>query len=532
MPRTLGQDQSISRYAEGVKHLNAPLQLLFLCNAFSVSGRFYQAPRVRRCAATLGYDVKHLRCIKGPNLFLSCCLGHNVPMPHRNLLLLLATTLISLACYARAEQNPYARYVAAGYSVIDRWSLQDAPDQQLFEGAMRGMIDVLHKSGDEHSDFIDEEQRDGFREGLSQQFGGVGVRIRLLGEPTLPTVVGPPEPGTPAFHADIRSGDSILAIDDQPTAEMEMADVLRLMRGPAKKPITLTIRHTGEENTHEVELVRAIITVDSIYGDLRDENGLWNFRLQEDPRIGYLRITKFGDKTETELARALAKLAEESLPNPIDALILDVRDNHGGALDAAVGISDLFLRAGRTIVTTRGRDQVTHERFVSTGNGGFTELPLAVLINHESASASEIVAACLQDYNRAVVIGQRTYGKGTVQRLMRIESGRSLLKLTSATYWRPSEQNIHRMPGDNEQATWGVRPNPGYEVLLDEQQYLEWRQYRRRRDLLGDNPDGPLAEQLNQEDGTLPPAYVDQALQHAVEHLQTQITEAVASEMD
>ncbi len=450
-------------------------------------------------------------------------------MPHRNLLLLFATTLIAFACYVRAEQNPYARYVAAGYSVIDRWSLQEASDQQLFEGAMRGMIDVLHKSGDEHSDFIDEQQRDEFSEDLSQQFGGVGVRIRLLGTPPLPTVVGPPVPGTPAFHADIRSGDTLLAIDSQSTDDMKMTDILRLMRGPAGKPLSLTVRHAGEENTeaktreastHDVKLVRAIITVDSIYGDLHDENGRWNFRLPDAPRIGYLRITKFGDKSEAELARALAELTSETAPNPIQALILDVRDNQGGALDAAVGITDLFLRAGQTIVTTRGRDQVPRDRFVSTGNGHYTKLPLAVLINQESASASEIVAACLQDYSRAVIIGQRTYGKGTVQRLRYIESGRSLLKLTSATYWRPSEKNIHRMPGDGPEATWGVRPNPGYEVLLNEREYLEWQQYRRRRDLLGDNPQGPLAQQLNQEDGTLPPDYVDQALQRAVEHLQ------------
>lgn len=443
-------------------------------------------------------------------------------MPHRNLLLLLATALISYACYVRAEQNPYARYVAAGYTVIDRWSLQDAPDQELFEGAMRGMIDVLRKSGDEHSAFVNAERRDGFREDLTQQFGGVGVRIRLLGDPTLPTIVGPPEPGTPAFHADIRSGDRIQAIDDQSTAEMTMDDVLRLMRGPVGKPVKLAVLHAGEVESTDVELERAMITVDSIYGDLRKENGQWNFRLTDDPSIGYVRITKFGDKTQAELTRVLAEVAGDNAEQPIQALILDVRDNYGGALDAAVGISDLFLRAGRTIVTTRGRDQVTRDRFVSTGSGGYTKLPLAVLINHNSASASEIVAACLQDYGRAVVIGQRTYGKGTVQQLMRIESGRSLLKLTSATYWRPSERNIHRMPDDDEQATWGVRPNPDFEVPLNEEQYLQWRKFRSRRDLLGDHPNSPLAEQLDKEDGALPATYTDDALERAVEYFTQQ----------
>ena len=455
-------------------------------------------------------------------------------MPHRNLLLLLATAVVSYACYVRAEQNPYARYLASGYSVIDRWSWKETPDQELFEGAMRGMIDVLRKSGDQHSAFVNEKVRERFREDLTQQFGGVGVRIRLLGEPALPTVVGPPKPGTPAYHAEIRSGDRILAIGKQSTSEMEMNDVLRLMRGPVGEPITLTVQHAGEEASQEVELTRAMITIDSICGDLHDATGHWDFRLSDNRRLGYVRIISFGDKTVEELTRVLADLtADGEGSESIEALILDVRDNAGGTLDAAVGICDLFLRAGRTIITTRGRDGETRDKFVSTGSGGYTELPLAVLINHDSASASEILAACLQDYGRAMVLGERSYGKGTVQKLFtHIESGRSLLKLTSATYWRPNEQNIHRMPDDDEQATWGVRPNPGLEIEQSEQEYLQWQRYRRRRDLLGNKPTGPLVDQLDeadqqaakqlgaeQEGQDLPNSFSDPVLQQAVKHL-------------
>jgi carboxyl-terminal processing protease len=447
-------------------------------------------------------------------------------MPHRNLLLLFATAVIAYACYVRAEQNPYARYVAAGYSTIDRWALQDTPDQELFEGAMRGMVDVLRKSGDEHSAFVNQQRNSSFREELTQQFGGVGVRIRMLGKPSVPTVVGPPQPGTPAYHADIRSGDRILEINGQPSAGMTISDVLNLMRGPVGESLTLAIQHEGETASQETELTRATIIVDSIYGDLRDEEGNWIFRLEEDPRLGYVRITTFGDKTVAELTQVLADLTNADRGTPISALIIDVRDNHGGALDAAVDISDLFLRAGQTIVTTRGSDRVARDRFVSTGRGDYSKLELAILINQESASASEIVAACLQDYGRAIVIGQRTFGKGTVQRLFsHIEAGRSLLKLTTATYWRPSEQNIHRMPGDDESATWGVRPNPGYDVPQDEQDYLQWRKYRSRRDLFGEKLGGALAAQLDKEDGRLPESYVDPLLQRAVVHLQSRLTE-------
>lgn len=446
-------------------------------------------------------------------------------MPHRNLLVLWAAVVVSYCCYVRAEQNPYARYVAAGYSFIDQLSLQEPADQQLFEGAMRGMVDVLRKSGDEHTAFVSAKQQGEFREGLTQQFGGVGVRIRLLGDPKRPTVIGSPTPKSPAAASSIRSGDRIEAIDSEDTDGMSMSQVLRMMRGPVGQPVVLTVRHLDAEETEAVELRRATITMDSILGDLRSSNDVWQYRLAEDSRLAYLRILTFGDMTFTELSTILAELTSSNSGDPIEGLILDVRDNAGGALDAAVDISDLFLRAGQTIVTTRGRERKVRDRFVSTGNGGYTSLPLAILVNQNSASASEIVAACLQDYSRAVVIGQRSYGKGTVQRLMPVESGRSLLKLTSATYWRPSEQNIHRMPGDTDAATWGVKPNPGFEISLDEKEYLNWQRYRSRRDVFGKDPSGPLVELLNEEDGKLPDGFVDRALERAIEHLQVQLTE-------
>jgi len=385
------------------------------------------------------------------------------------------------------------------------------------------MIDVLRKHGDEHSLFINETQRDAFREDLTQEFGGVGVRIRFLGAPAALTVVGPPEPGTPAFSADIHSGDLIVAINAQQTATLSMNDILKLIRGPAGESVVLSVLRPGEQEAKDITLMRAVITKESIRGDLQDSEGKWQFRLKEDPRIGYLRITSFGDKTEAELIQALADMAAEESQPAIEALILDVRDNYGGALDAAVGISDLFLRAGLPIVTTRGRDQVERDRFVSTGSGVYTEIPLAVLSNHNSASAAEILAACLQDYGRAKVIGERSYGKGTVQRLMRIESGRSLLKLTSATYWRPNGQNIHRMQSDTDLDQWGVMPSDGFEIALDDDEYLQLRKYRQRRDFLSASTNGALAEQIVKEDGVLPTDFRDRVFDRAVSYLQLQL---------
>jgi carboxyl-terminal processing protease len=449
-------------------------------------------------------------------------------MSYRNLLLLCAAAAISYACYVRAEQNPYARYVAAGFSVIDRWALEEAPDEELFNGAMHGMVAVLHKHGDQHSEFVDAKQQAAFNEEYEQEFGGVGIRLRLLGDPKLPTVIGLPEPGTPAADADVRLADRIEAVDGNSTAGLGLDEVTAMVRGPVGEPVTLSIRRPGADQPHVATIERAVINVESVLGDVRRADGRWNFVIQEEPRIGYVRIRMFGDKTAAELAAVLAELSKDGLAG----LIIDVRDDAGGSLDAAVQISDLFLRAGRPIVTTRDRDNIERDRFVSTGRGEYVDLPLVVLVDRNSASASEIVAACLQDYDRATVIGERSYGKGTVQRLLDVESRRSLLKLTVATYWRPSGKNIHKMAGDDDADEWGVTPNRGFEVKLDKDAYQLWRNYRLRRDLMGEGIDPALAAELSKEDGEIPTDYQDAALRRAIEHLQavSQATKAAPAD--
>lgn len=437
-------------------------------------------------------------------------------MSQRNLLLLIGATLVSYACYVRAEQNPYARYVAAGFAAIEHWALADAPDEELFNGAMRGMVSVLEDHGDLHSEFIEASLEAAYLEEYDQQFGGVGIRLRLLGTPPLPTVIGLPQLETPAFGADVRLADRLEAVDGQATAGLELEDVTRLVRGPVGEPVTLTLQRPGADAPHVVSVERAVITVESVLGDVRGDDGRWNFIIRDEPRIGYVRIIKFGDKTAAELEHAVEQLVASGL----DGLVIDVRDNAGGSLDSAVKICDLFLRPRLKIVTTRGRDGKAIEETISAGAEGYVDLPLAVLVDRESASASEIVAACLQDHGRAVVVGERSYGKGTVQRHVQMESGRSLLKLTTATYERPSGANIHRMPGDDLDAEWGVSPNAGYEVPLTVDQYKVWRQYRVRRDLIGEGADPQLAAELSLKDGEIPPDFRDQTLERAVELLQ------------
>ncbi len=434
-------------------------------------------------------------------------------MSQRNLLILLVATALSYACYVRSEQNPYARYVSNGYETIERDSLAQVPRRELFNGAMRGMIDVLHEHGDQHSQFIPEPEADPFRVEILQQFGGIGVRIRFLGEPPRLTIVGPPDPDTPAAEARLAAGDKIVEIDGQPTDDMSMLAALHLMRGKPGQPLRLSVLPAAGGPVREVELVREVITIDSILGDMRGADGRWQYRLPDDPRIAHVRITSFGDRTVAQLRHVMAELADQHA----EAVVLDLRDDSGGAVEAAVAVCDMLLPGGQTIVEIRGRDGVVQMLHSSTGAGPWTDLPLAVIINQNSASASEIVAACLQDHQRAVVVGQRTYGKGTVQEVIPVESGKSYLKLTSANYWRPSGQNIDRAPDATDEDSWGVVPDPGFEVKLTPAEYAAYRQYRNNRDML--EPTQRRDAAVATPEGTSE-QFVDRPLRRATEYLQ------------
>lgn len=449
-------------------------------------------------------------------------------MPRRNAVLLLLVALLAYACYVRAEQNPYARYMATGFSLIDEWALYSEPsqrqfDQQLYVAAMQEMVEVLRQRGDEHSMFVPAADRDRYREVLTQEFVGIGISFQILGDPPRPTVLGPPEPDSPAAAGGLRSGDRILEVDGISTAELDSNAVADLVRGPQGSLVTLAIERSSDADPFEVQLVRSLIVTNSIHGLRRRPDGDWTYRIDDLPGAAFVHITKFGDKTLTEMEDILAELAAE--PAGLSGLIIDLRGNGGGTLDAGVGISDLFLRAGLSIVEIRGRGNEVEERFVSSGAGDYADLPLAVIIDQDSASASEIVAACLQDYDRADVVGARSFGKGTVQQVLRLEGGRSLLKLTFATYWRPSGKNIHRMPDDAPNDEWGVTPTPGSEVKLEGDALKIWLHHRLRQATIGAGESPDLAAALDAADLAVPADYVDEALRVAIQRLAERIAD-------
>jgi carboxyl-terminal processing protease len=434
-------------------------------------------------------------------------------MPQRNLIMILLATAVSYACYVRGGQNPYARYVATGLAAIEQDSLEPVPSEELFDGAMQGMVDVLRRHGDEHSQYLPSDEADPLRSEIRQQFGGIGVRIRMTGDPPRLTIAGPPDPGTPAARANLLPGDHIQMIDGRSTSKLDLSEVLPLLRGEPGTVVRLAIQHEHQPSPRTVELVREIITIESILGDVRDAEGRWQFRLPIDSRIAHLRITLFGDRTAEELGFVLNRLTAEG----VRAIALDVRDNAGGALEAAVAVCDLFLRGGLTIVETRGQGAKLLKRYVTSGDGPYLSLPVAVVVNQNSASAAEIVAACLQDHRRAVVVGQRTYGKGTVQQLLPL-AGDSLLKLTWASFWRPSGVNMHRSVDAPDGGKWGVVPDVGYELRLSADEYAAYRRYRNERDLLGYSAESEVAAQEGGSTGT--PDSVDEQIMLAVEYLQ------------
>ena len=239
---------------------------------------------------------------------------------------------------------------------------------------------------------------------------------------------------TPGFRAGILAGDRIIKINGEDAEKMPLADAVKKLRGKPGTRVTMTIQRPSSGMVKDFTLTRAIIQMDMV----KDINGKKEFPLGAD-KIGYIRITQFGDKTGDELEAALRKLKAQGMK----ALILDLRWNPGGLLDEAVDVCQKFLPRGQLVVTTEGRDPAQNSVRRAAGHGDELQgMPMVVLVNLGSASASEIVTGCLQDLHRAVILGEKTFGKGSVQSIFPLDDG-SALKLTTAKYYTPSHQVIH-----------------------------------------------------------------------------------------
>jgi carboxyl-terminal processing protease len=331
-------------------------------------------------------------------------------------------------------------------SVIKKHYVEEVKTKDLVYAAIKGMLNSL----DPHSSFMPPEEYKEMQVETKGEFGGLGIQVGMKDD--MLTVVAPLE-DTPAFRAGIMAGDKIVKINNEPTRGMSLQDAVTKMRGAPKTSITIGILREGWKEPKDFTITREIIKIRSVKSKV----------IQGD--IGYIKISQFQEQTATDLATALKKLEEEK----INSLILDLRNNPGGLLNSAIDVSSEFLPEGKLVVYTKTRSGEKTD-FDTEGDNHFTK-PMIVLVNQGSASASEIVAGALKDWNRAVILGTQTFGKGSVQTVIPLSDG-SGLRLTTAKYYTPKGKSIQNT---------GITPD--IEVKLEPKNGTKEHPVLRERDL-------------------------------------------------
>lgn len=438
----------------------------------------------------------------------------------RNLQIICVAMIICLGCYYQARRLRLSGEIGTAMQLISRAYVEPVDQRQLFDSAMSGMLADL----DPYSSYIPPVEYQPFQDVLRQQFEGLGVNLE--GPPVVERLaVVTPLAGSPAHRAGVEPGDVILEIDGTSTEGMSVGDASKLLRGPEGTSVHLKMRRKSltesqEDSILEFDIRRAALEVESVVGVQRKKSGEWEYFLPGESKIAYIRIDIFGERTAGEFRAALDRVKQD-----VQGLVIDLRDNAGGLLPAAIEVCDMFLERG-PIVTIQGR--MPDDRMVYDAADGMvipTAVPIVVLVNRGSASASEIVAAALRDQGRASVAGERSFGKGTIQQVFVMDGGRSGLKLTTAKYFPPSGANIHRSPRMTENDVWGIMPDEELRVELDEEQirklYQRWRNSEvpateaasASNPSTGSSGDPPLPEDFND----------DPALQKAYQHLMQQL---------
>lgn len=357
------------------------------------------------------------------------------------------------------------------FQQIETNYVRDIDRRQLVEAAIDGMVSEL----DQYSSFVPPKERAGFDRMLTQEFGGIGIQVNMRNGRL---IVVSPVPGTPAYNAGILPGDVITRIGSMETKGQSMNAAIREMQGPIGQAVSLSILRSGRKKPIDVSLTRELITVETIRGYEYNDDDTWNYWVSDDHKIAYVRLSSFGRRSAKELEDVLRTLVSLDM----QGLVLDLRFNPGGLLDSAIEMADLFLKSGN-IVSVRGRN-VPEKSWDARSRKTLPNFPIAVIVNGYSASASEVLSACLQDNQRAVVVGERTWGKGSVQNVIRIDDGKSILKLTTASYHRPSGVNIHRFKEMGPDETWGVLPDDDFEIPYSRKQWEAWTKDRARRDVV------------------------------------------------
>src|SRR5437588_5737333 len=345
--------------------------------------------------------------------------------------LLIGARIYVSSAQAAEKDSPYSSLELFSYVLEkvrkDYVDGQKLTYQDLVYGALKGMLNTL----DPHSEFMEGEKFKELQNDTQGAFGGLGIVISM--RDNFITVVAPMD-DSPGFKAGIMSGDRIMRIDGKSTDKMSSQDAVKILRGDPGTQVRVTVFRPTSGQSKEFTLTRSTITVDMV----KDINGRKEFPLSEN-KIGYIRLVQFGEKTSGDLEAALKKLKSQGM----QAMVLDLRWNPGGLLEQAVEVCEKFLPRGQLVVTTEGRNAAQNSSRRANGHGDeLNNMPVVVLANLGSASASEIVAGCLQDSKRAIVLGEKTFGKGSVQSILPLTDG-SALRLTTAKYYTPSHNVIH-----------------------------------------------------------------------------------------
>lgn len=345
--------------------------------------------------------------------------------------LFLVTFILALmlnASFANTEETNQAdtlpldelRTFTEVFAKVKNDYVETVDDRQLIENAIRGMLEGL----DPHSAYLDEDEYKELQEGTTGEFGGLGIEVGM--EDGFVKVISPID-DTPASRAGIQAGDLIIRLGGKSVKGMSLNEAVTLMRGKPGSELVLTVVREGEEKPLDISIIRDVITVKSVKGRMLE------------PGYGYVRVSNFQSHTAEDLRKQIVELQQENKKDLV-GLILDLRNNPGGILNAAVGVSDLFLDSG-LIVYTEGRIKDSQLKFTAKPSDMLSNAPIIVLVNGGSASASEIVAGALQDHDRAIIMGEKTFGKGSVQTILPMNDA-AALKLTTARYYTPSGRSI------------------------------------------------------------------------------------------
>jgi len=346
---------------------------------------------------------------------------------------------------------------------------------------------------DPHTNYIDKETRDQFETDISGNYSGIGARIGKDTARDMLLVITPMK-NSPAYKAGLKTGDIVTTItlevdkdgnklpkpEVTSTKGMSVSDAVSKIKGKPGTDVKLTVDREGVSKPIDLTITRGAIAVDTVLGFKLKDNDDWDYVIDPDNKIAYIRVTQFANTTTRELTRVVKELAKS---NELKGMVLDLRFDPGGRLDAAVQICDMFIDDG-LIVTIRPR--VGKEaKFHGQTEGSYLDFPMAVLINGGSASASEIVSACLQDHKRAVVVGERSFGKGSVQNIVDFEPTGAKIKLTTATFWRPNGKNLNRASTKGtEEEEWGVTPDKGFLVKLERKERDDLEEHFRNIEII------------------------------------------------